>query len=124
MKPSVIASLLLTLDLLLVPVISCAEHQQFTPCCKDGSSPFASESPNTTKSNKDARFIGSEIPPSSGHNPDHIDKYENPALNNLYQTPPPAPSASASENPPMSSEIQSQRYSGDASRNLATPAGT
>ena len=50
MKASVIASFLMV-DLLLVPMVSYAEHQQFTPCCKDGSSPWADESRDTFKSN-------------------------------------------------------------------------
>ena len=83
MKTVLIASLLLSL--LLVPAISSAEHQAFKPCCADGSSPWASESADTFKSNQNAGYIGSELPPSSGYNPDHLDKYSNPALNNIYQ---------------------------------------
>ena len=55
----------------------------FKPCCKDGSSPYASESRDTFKSNSRAGYQGSELPPSTGFNPDHIDRYSNPE-NSIY----------------------------------------
>ena len=58
-------------------------------CCKDGSSPWASQSKDAWQPNSNAGYQGSELPPSTGgYNPDHLDRYENPA----YRTPQPPPS--------------------------------
>lgn len=113
MKTVLLASLLLSL--LLVPAIPSVEHQAFKPCCADGSSPWADESRDAFKSNSRAGYEGSELPPSSGYNPDHLDKYSYPALNNIYQREAPAPSG-VSGTPPENWEIQPQRYGGEALR--------
>lgn len=111
---SLLTSLLFVPAVIFLPVAALAEHQQFTPCCKDGSSPWASESQDTFKSNARAGYQGSELPPSTGYNPDHLDKYENPALNNIYQR-------EAPETPPKNSEIQPQRYGGEPVQGIARP---
>ena len=113
---SLLLSVLLVLALTFSPLPALAEHQPFKPCCASGASPWASESPDTAKANPNAGFIGSELPPSSGYNPDHLDKYTNPALNNLYQQQRP-------ENPPVSSESYQQRYGGDRGESMSDAGG-
>lgn len=101
-------ALLTILLLVLTPMVVVAaggDPHDFKPCCNDGSSPWASESKDTFKSNALAGFQGSELPPSTGYNPDHLDKYSNPALNNIYQR-------EAPETPPVSSESNAQRFGG------------
>ena len=105
MKSSLIALLLATLMLLASPVMALANHNdqptQQTPqasatygnprgayeapqsCCRGGASPWASESPDTFKSNSRAGYQGSDLPPSTGYNPDKLDRYSNP-MNNRY----------------------------------------
>lgn len=69
MRTNLIALLLsATLMLLASPVVALAAGE-FKPCCKDGSSPWASESPDTFKSNALALYQGSELPPSTGYKP-------------------------------------------------------
>ena len=107
MRTNLIALLLAVLMLMASPVMALAAHEQFTPCCKGGSSPWASESPDTFKSNKNAGYQGSELPPSSGYHPDHLDKYDNPALNRYPYQQEPASGAS-----PMFQERSPLGYGG------------
>ena len=89
MRTNLIALLLsATLMLMASPVMALAsgsDPHEFKPCCKGGASPWADESKDTFKSNSLAGYQGSELPPSTGYNTDHLDKYGNPALNRLYQ---------------------------------------
>lgn len=82
-------AILISLVLFLLPTLLLAvtpsSAGDFKPCCRDGSSPWASESRDTFKSNPLAGYQGSELPPSTGYNPDHLDKYSNPTMNNIYQ---------------------------------------
>ena len=59
-------------------------RQPQSSCCRGGASPWASESPDTFKSNPRAGYQGSELPTSTGYNPDRLDSYGNP-LNNRYE---------------------------------------
>ncbi|MEO7861119.1 MAG: hypothetical protein ABIU05_11860 [Nitrospirales bacterium] len=64
-------------------VVTSTVAGEFRPCCKDGSSPYASESKDTFKSNARAGYRGGELPPSTGYNPDHLYKYSHPQ-NSIY----------------------------------------
>lgn len=83
------------------PVVAMAAGD-FKPCCWEGASPWTSEFKDTFKSNNLAGYQGSELPPSTGYNLDHLDKYANPAQNNLYQ-----------REGPGKSESNPQRNGGD-----------
>ena len=101
MKSSLIALLIAVLMLLASPVMAWANHDappaKQTPqygetfddprpqasCCRGGASPWASESKDAFKSNGRAGYIGSELPPSTGFNPDRLDRYSSP-LNSRY----------------------------------------
>ena len=86
---------LLILVMLLLPVTALANHdgEQETRCCNDGSSPWSSLSKDAWRPNANAGYQGSDLPPSSGYRPDHLDQYDNnPRYGSYSQTLPPSPS--------------------------------
>jgi hypothetical protein len=98
MKGLLIPATTLGCLLLLLPVPAFANHDedQGTLCCKDGSSPWASQSKDAWQPNANAGYQGSDLSPSSGYNSDHLNRFENPQYDPYRQTlqpPPPLPPA-------------------------------
>jgi hypothetical protein len=84
MKPLLI--LMCLAPILLLPAMASATHDAATGggCCKDGSSPFASQSKDAWRPNANAGYQGSDLPPSV-YNPDHLDRYDaSPSRHNPY----------------------------------------
>jgi hypothetical protein len=59
-----------------------------------GSSPWASESKDAWRLNANAGYQGGDLPPSSGYNPDHLDRYNNPSYSPYSREPQPQPKQS------------------------------
>jgi hypothetical protein len=97
MKTLLILALLLSPAVVFANHVSLVNHDEATGgkgggCCRDGSSPWASQSKNAWQPNANAGFQGSELPPSSGYRPDQLNRYDNPLYSPYPQTPQPSPS--------------------------------
>jgi hypothetical protein len=91
MKALLTLAFLASLSLLLFLTPALANHDTIGDssggCCRDGSSPWASQSKDAWQPNANAGYQGSELPPSSGFNPDRLNRYENPLYSPYPQTP-------------------------------------
>src|SRR5689334_17625019 len=101
MKTLLILALLLSPAVVFANHVSLVNHDEATGgkgggCCRDGSSPWASQSKDAWQPNTNGGYQGSDLPPSSGYDPDFLNSYQKPQQqynpSDYQQTPTPQPS--------------------------------